>query len=96
MRWAVLRKATYLKYSFYEENHIARVYKVFFTDLESVKDLLVSYIPDLVCIPLNFIGIGVYLFIINPLLAIIAIAIGPIQILCNRYKLQEFKDIVKN
>ncbi len=95
MRWAVLRKATYLKYSFYEENHIARVYKVFFTDLESVKDLLVSYIPDLVCIPLNFIGIGVYLFIINPLLAIIAIAIGPIQILCNRYKLQEFKDIVK-
>lgn len=95
MRWAVLRKATYLKYSFYEENHIARVYKVFFTDLESVKDLLVSYIPDLVCIPLNFIGIGVYLFMINPLLAIIAIAIGPIQILCNRYKLQEFKDIVK-
>lgn len=95
MRWAVLRKATYLKYSFYEENHIARVYKVFFTDLESVKDLLVSYIPDLVCIPLNFIGIGVYLFMINPLLTIIAIAIGPIQILCNRYKLQEFKDIVK-
>lgn len=27
MRWAVLRKATYLKYSFYEENHIARIYK---------------------------------------------------------------------
>ena len=95
MRWAVLRKATYLKYSFYEENHIAKVYKVFFTDLESVKDLLVGYIPDLVCIPLNFIGIGVYLLMINPLLAIIAIAIGPIQILCNKYKLQEFKDIVK-
>lgn len=42
MRWEVLRKATYLKYSFYEENHTARIYKVFFTDLETVKDLLVN------------------------------------------------------
>lgn len=95
MRWAVLRKATYIKYSFYEENHIARLYKVFFTDLESVKDLLVSYIPDLVCIPMNFIGIGVYLLMINPLLALIAIVIGPIQILSNKYRLEEFKEIVK-
>lgn len=95
MRWTLLRKATYLKYSFYEETHIARVHKVFFTDLEAVKDLLVTDIPDLICLPINFIGVGIYLFMIHPLLVLIVLLVGPSQLLSNKFRLKDYKKITK-
>ena len=94
-RWRLLKKSVSIPYSFFEETHMSRLYKVFFTDLETLKDLIQNNLIDLVCLPISFIGIGIYLFTIHPILAVIAIGVGPLQLISNFVKLKKFQKVVK-
>ncbi|MFR1518482.1 MAG: ABC transporter ATP-binding protein [Clostridia bacterium] len=95
MRWILLKKSVSIPYPFFENTHMSRLYKVFFTDLETLRDLMLFNLLDIICLPLSFLGIGAYLFTIHPLLALISIIVGPLQLISNLVKLKEFQAVVK-
>lgn len=99
MRRDVLNQLQHLPLSFHENNHSSNSFNIMYSELEIVKNFLVFDLQRLITLPLSFIFIGIYLVTVHPLLAAIAIVIGPMQLVSNfvlKKKFQRAVDLQNN
>ncbi|MCL2284843.1 MAG: ABC transporter ATP-binding protein/permease [Firmicutes bacterium] len=83
MRRETLGKIQRLKMEFYDNNHTSKIAETFFSQIEVVKDFVVSDVPRMIRLPLSFIIIGAYLFTVHPYLGITAILASILQPISN-------------
>ena len=94
MRQIVLSKLIDLSLSEHETRHSSRSENLLFNELEAFKHFIVFDILKLIALPFSFIAVGVYLLNVHPLLGIVAILVGPLQLLSNFVVKESFKDLV--
>lgn len=94
MRQMVLAKLTGLSLSVHESQHSSRSKNLLFTELELFKHFIVFDILKLIALPFSFVAVGVYLLTVHPLLGLMAILVGPLQLLSNIAVKESFKDLV--
>jgi len=84
MRKHVLVKIQHLPLKYFDENHSSKVNNVFFNQLETTKDFVVSSVQDIIKLPLTFILTGLFLFQVHYLLGIIALLASVLQVVSTR------------
>ncbi|MCC3373333.1 ABC transporter ATP-binding protein [Cohnella sp. REN36] len=94
MRRMALDRLLRLSLGYHEGRHSAHANRLLFNELEVFKQFLVFDIIRLVSLPFAFLGIGVYLFAVNPLLGVTALCIGPLQVLSNLVGRRAFKQLI--
>jgi ABC-type multidrug transport system fused ATPase/permease subunit len=94
MRQIVLSKLIDLSLSEHETRHSSRSENLLFNELEVFKHFIVFDILKLIALPFSFVAVGVYLLNVHPLLGIVAILVGPLQLLSNFVAKESFKDLV--
>ncbi|AZN38983.1 ABC transporter ATP-binding protein [Paenibacillus albus] len=94
MRQMVLNQLTSLSLKYHEGKHSAHTQNILFNELEIVKQFIVFDILRLISLPFSFIAIGIYLFTVNPLLGVIAVLVGPLQLLSNLVLKSSFKELI--
>lgn len=94
MRQIVLSKLVDLSLSEHETRHSSHSKNLLFNELEVFKHFIVFDILKLIALPFSFVAVGVYLLNVHPLLGVVAILIGPLQLLSNFVVKQSFKDLV--
>lgn len=95
MRRKVLDHLQNLPLSFHENHHSSDSTNIVYRDLEFAKNFMVFDLQRLLILPLSFVFVGIYLFTVHPSLAVIAICIGPFQLLSNFILRKKFKEIIK-
>ena len=83
MRRSVLNQLQHLPLGWHENNHSSNATNIMYQELEVTKNFIVSQIPELITLPISFIAAVGYLFTVHPSLAIIALTVGPLQLLSN-------------
>ena len=68
---------------YFDNNHSGKIINLFFSQLETVKDFVVSDLQALIRLPLSFIIISGYLFTVHPLLGFIAVFSSVLQLLSS-------------
>ncbi|NIK79093.1 ABC-type multidrug transport system fused ATPase/permease subunit [Paenibacillus castaneae] len=91
MRRTILNHLQRLPLSFHENNHSSVSVNVMHNELEIAKNFIVYDIQRLIALPISFLFVGIYLLTVHPLLGVIAIAIGPIQMLSSLVLKTRFK-----
>lgn len=94
MRQIMLSKLIDLSLSEHETRHSSRSENLLFNELEVFKHFIVFDILKLIALPFSFVAVGVYLLKVHPLLGIVAILVGPLQLLSNFVVKESFKDLV--
>jgi ABC-type multidrug transport system fused ATPase/permease subunit len=92
LRRNVLNHIQNLPLSFHEDKHSSVSMNIIYRELEIAKDFIVSDVQRLISLPISFLIIAVYLASVHPVLAVIAVAVGPMQLWSNwvmRDKLDE-------
>jgi ABC-type multidrug transport system fused ATPase/permease subunit len=92
LRRSILNHLQKLPLSFHENNHSSNSVNVMFNELEIAKDFIVFDVQRLIALPISFIFVGIYLLSVHPILGIIAIAIGPLQLISNFVLKTRFKE----
>jgi ABC-type multidrug transport system fused ATPase/permease subunit len=95
MRRNILNRLQRLPLSFHENNHSSNSVNVMNNELEIAKDFIVYDVQQLIALPVSFIFVGTYLLSVHPLLGMIAIAIGPLQLVSNIVLKTRFKQAVE-
>ena len=83
MRRDLLGKIQRLKMEFFDNNHTAKIQNTFFSQIEVVKNFVVTDIRNMIKLPLTFIIIGAYLFTVHPYLGITAVVASILQLVSN-------------
>jgi len=83
MRRDLLGKIQRLKTEFFDNNHTAKIQNTFFSQIEVVKNFVVTDIRNMIKLPLTFIIIGAYLFTVHPYLGITAVVASVLQLVSN-------------
>ncbi|MDQ0112339.1 ABC transporter ATP-binding protein [Paenibacillus harenae] len=91
MRRNILNHLQRLPLSFHENNHSSNSVNVMHHDLEIAKDFIVFDVQKLIALPISFLFVGIYLLTVHPILGIVAIAIGPLQLLSSLVLKSKFK-----
>ncbi|GIP37963.1 ABC transporter permease [Paenibacillus sp. J31TS4] len=94
MRQMVLTRLTQLSLSYHERRHSSESNHLLFGELELVKQFLVFDVLRLLSLPLAFLSVGVYLLTVQPMLGIVALLVGPLQLISNLVIKESFKDLV--
>lgn len=94
MRQIVLSKLINLSLSDHETRHSSRSKNLLFNELEIFKQFIVFDILKLIALPFSFAAVGIYLLNVNLLLGVVAILVGPLQLLSNIVVKQSFKNLV--
>ncbi|CAG7652271.1 ABC transporter ATP-binding protein [Paenibacillus allorhizosphaerae] len=95
MRRNILNHLQRLPLGFHENTHSSNSVNIMNNELEIVKQFLVSDIQKLIALPISFVIVGVYLLTVHPLLGMIALAIGPLQLLSSLVLRSKFMEAVK-
>lgn len=66
MRRELLKRIEHLPLEYFDNNHSGKIINLFFSQLETVKDFVVSDLQALIRLPLSFIIISGYLFTVHP------------------------------
>lgn len=91
MRRNILSHLQRLPLSFHEHNHSSNSVNIMHNELEIAKNFIVFDVQRLIALPISFIFVGIYLLSVHPLLGLIAIAIGPLQMLSSLVLKTKFK-----
>lgn len=83
MRSEILNHMQRLPLGFHEENHSSKAHNIFRNELETAKQFVVSDIQQIITLPTAFVLIGYYLFTVHYALGLVAICVGPLQLLSN-------------
>ncbi|WP_158606784.1 ABC transporter ATP-binding protein [Paenibacillus ginsengarvi] len=83
MRELVLIQLTRLSLSHHENKHSSDSKQLLFGDLEAFKQFVVFDVLKLCTLPISFISVGIYLMTVHPVLGLIAIVVGPLQLLSS-------------
>ena len=83
MRRDLLGKIQRLKMEFFDNNHTAKIQNTFFSQIEVVKNFVVTDVRNMIKLPLTFVIIGAYLFTVHPYLGITAVAASVLQLVSN-------------
>jgi ABC-type multidrug transport system fused ATPase/permease subunit len=94
MRQIVLSKLIDLSLSEHETRHSSHSKNLLFNELEVFKHFIVFDILKLIALPFSFVAVGVYLLNVHPLLGVVALLVGPLQMLSNFAVKESFKDLV--
>lgn len=94
MRQMLLSQLTGFSLSYHENKHSSHAKNLLFNELEVFKQFVVFDVLRLISLPFSFIAVGVYLMTVQPLLGIIAICIGPLQLISNLVVKESFKNLV--
>ncbi|GMK40810.1 ABC transporter permease [Paenibacillus sp. CCS19] len=94
MRQIVLSKLIDLSLSEHESRHSSRSQNLLFNELEVFKHFIVFDILKLIALPISFAAVGLYLLNVHPLLGVIAILVGPMQLLSNLVVKKSYKSLV--
>ncbi|MBC8137743.1 MAG: ABC transporter ATP-binding protein [Fibrella sp.] len=95
MRRNVVKHLVDQPLSFHENNHSSSAFTVIYNELERAKDFVVSDIQSLIGMPISFITAGLYLLTVHPLLGVIALVVGPLQLLSNLVQKKRFQETVE-
>ncbi len=79
MRRELLKRIEHLPLEYFDNNHSGKIINLFFSQLETVKDFVVSDVQALIRLPLSFVIISGYLFTVHPLLGFIAVFSSVLQ-----------------
>ncbi|WP_199616382.1 ABC transporter transmembrane domain-containing protein [Paenibacillus alkalitolerans] len=93
MRRDLLNHLRDLPLGFHEKEHSSNSAHVVLNQLEITKDFVVFDMQKLLFLPISFLMAGVYLLTVHPLLGIVAICIGPMQLLSNVVLRKKFMKI---
>jgi len=83
MRRKILYHLLHLPLGFHESSHTSNAMNIMNNELEMTKNFFVGDIPRLISLPVSFAMIGSYLLVVHPLLGLIALSIGPLQLISN-------------
>ena len=95
LRRDVLTHLQRLPLSYHEKGHSSDSNSVLYSDLEVAKNFVVYDIQRLIALPISFAFVGIYLLTVHPLLGLIALCIGPLQLLSNMVLKVRFQESVK-
>lgn len=95
LRGMVLSHLKRLPLSYHENTHSSDTNNIFFNELEIARDLFLWDVLKLATLPFSFIIVGIYLMSVHPILGLIAICIGPFQLVSNLILPGKFKKAVK-
>jgi ABC-type multidrug transport system fused ATPase/permease subunit len=94
MRRRVLGHLQHLPLPFHEDNHSSNAVNIVYNELEVTKNFVVFDLQRLIALPLAFFAAGAYLFTVHPMLGVVALAIGPLQLLSNLVYKKRFQDAI--
>jgi ABC-type multidrug transport system fused ATPase/permease subunit len=95
LRRDVLNQLQHLPLGFHESRHSSEAMNVFWHDLETAKNFIVYDIQRLIALPISFVIAGTYMLGVNPLLGLVALLIGPLQLLSNLVLKERFQEAVR-
>ena len=95
LRRDVLTHIQRLPLSYHEKGHSSDSTNILYHDLEVAKDFVVNDVQRLIALPISFAFVGIYLLTVHPLLGLIALCIGPLQLLSNLVLKKQFQEAVK-
>ena len=84
MRRTVLNQLQHLPLGWHENNHSSNAQNIMYQELEVTKSFVVSSLPEIITLPFSFLAAVGYLFSVHPSLALVALLVGPLQLLSNR------------
>lgn len=83
MRCKVLNHIQNLPLQFHESTHSSVTLNIVNSELEIAKEFLVWDVQRLVSLPISLLLVSLYLLSVHPLLGVIALCIGPLQMVSN-------------
>jgi len=95
LRRTVLNHIQNLPLDFHENKHSSVSMNIIYRELEIAKDFIVADVQRLISLPISFIIIAVYLVGVNPWLGLIAVGIGPLQLISNLILTGKFNEAMK-
>lgn len=95
LRRDVLNQLQHLPLGYHEGRHSSEAMNVFWHDLETAKNFIVYDVQRLVALPISFLIAGTYLLGVHPLLGMVALCIGPLQLLSNLVLKNQFKEAIR-
>jgi len=95
LRRTVLNHIQNLPLDFHENKHSSVSMNIIYRELEIAKDFIVADVQRLISLPLSFIIIAIYLVGVHPLLGLIAVGIGPLQLVSNLVLTGKFNEAMK-
>ncbi|MGV3617188.1 MAG: ABC transporter ATP-binding protein [Fimbriimonas sp.] len=95
LRRDVLNQLQHLPLGFHESRHSSEAMNGFWHDLETAKNFIVYDIQRLIALPISFVVAGTYMLGVNPLLGVVALLIGPLQLLSNLVLKERFQEAVR-
>lgn len=94
MRQMVLTHLTRLSLSYHENKHSSHSNNILNSELEVFKHFVVFDVLKMISLPISFISVGIYLMAVHPVLGIIALAVGPLQLISNVMVKEKFKSLI--
>lgn len=94
MREMVLAQLTRLSLSYHENKNSSHAKNILFNELEVFKHFIVFDVLRLISLPISFVSVGLYLMVVHPVLGLIALAVGPLQLVSNLIIKERYKDLV--
>lgn len=94
MRQMVLTQLTRLSLSYHENKHSSHSNNILNSELEVFKHFVVFDVLKMISLPISFISVGIYLMAVHPVLGIIALAVGPLQLISNVMVKEKFKSLI--
>ena len=95
LRRNVLNHIQNLPLDFHENKHSSESMNIIYRELEIAKDFIVQDVQRLISLPISFLIVAVYLTSVNPILGMIAVGIGPLQLLSNLALKTKFNEAMK-
>lgn len=95
LRRDVLNQLQHLPLGYHEGRHSSEAMNVFWHDLETAKNFIVADVQRLIALPISFLIAGTYLLGVHPLLGLVALCIGPLQLLSNFVLKDRFQTAIR-
>jgi ABC-type multidrug transport system fused ATPase/permease subunit len=95
LRRDVLSHLQRLPLGFFEGGHTSDSTNILYRDLEVAKQFVVYDVQRFIALPISFVFVGVYLLTVEPVLGLIALTIGPLQLLSNLVLKKRFQEAVR-
>ena len=95
LRRDVLNHLQHLPLGYHAGRHSSEAMNVFWHDLESAKSFIVADVQRLIALPISFVIAGTYLLGVHPLLGLVALLIGPLQLLSNFVLKDRFQNAIR-
>ncbi|MBU8772093.1 ABC transporter ATP-binding protein [Cytobacillus oceanisediminis] len=95
LRFKVLTHLQNLSLSFHESTHSSVSDNIYHHELQITRNFIVFDFINLISLPYSLIVIAIYLVTVHPVLGIIALVIGPLQLYFSLYKREKYKEVVE-